>query len=113
MQHNAKVTHPLKKARQKLGFTQTMLADFAQVGEATIQRAESGKPLRPDTIQQLCDFFSQRYERPVRPDELGLVYEEPQTPSLQSPEQISTLLMSNLLDNQTFLAKLRQSVVQD
>ena len=113
MQYNNKEIHPLKKARQKLSYTQAMLADFAQVGEATIQRAESGRPLRPDTIQQLCSFFSERYERPVKPDELGLVYEELQTPSPQSPEQISTLLMSNLLDNQAFLAKLRQSVAQD
>src|ERR1700680_2862278 len=103
MQHNGKEIHPLKKARLKLGYTQAMLADFAQVGEATIQRAENGKPLRPDTIQQLCDYFSQRYERPVQPGELGLVNEE-----LQSPEQISTLLMSNLFDNQAFLAKIRQ-----
>jgi tetratricopeptide (TPR) repeat protein len=113
MQQNGKEIHPLKKARLKLGYTQAMLADFAQVGEATIQRAENGKPLRPDTIQQLCDYFSQRYERTVQPDELGLVYEELQIPSPQSPEQISTLLMSNLFDNQAFLAKIRQSLVQD
>jgi len=113
MQHNTKDIHPLKKARQKLGYTQAMLADFAQVGEATIQRAESGRPLRPDTIQQLCSFFSERFERPVKPDELGLVYEGLQTPSPQNPEQISTLLLSNLLDNQVFLAKLRQSLAQD
>ena len=76
--------HPLKKARLKLGYTQKLLADFAQVGEATIQRAESGKPLRPDSIQQLCSHFSERYQRQVSPQELGLVPEEkalPETPS--------------------------------
>ena len=64
--------HPLKKARLKLGYTQVMLADFAQVGKATIQRAERGEPLRPDTIRQLCEFFSQYYHRQVEPEELGL-----------------------------------------
>jgi transcriptional regulator with XRE-family HTH domain len=76
--------HPLKKARLKLGYTQKLLADFAQVGEATIQRAESGKPLRPDSIQQLCSHFSERYQRQVSPQELGLVPEVkalPETPS--------------------------------
>jgi len=33
-----KTIHPLKKARLQLGYTQKVLADFAQVGEATIQR---------------------------------------------------------------------------
>lgn len=113
MQHIGKELHPLKKARLKLGYTQAMLADFALVGEATIQRAENGKPLRSDSIQHICDYFSECYERPVKPDELGLVYEESQTPFHQSPEQISTLLMSNLLDNEAFLTKIRQSLVQD
>ena len=113
MQQNGREIHPLKKARLKLGYTQAMLADFAQVGEATIQRAENGKPLRADSIQHIRDYFSECYQRPVKPDELGLVYEEPQIPPHQSPEQISTLLMSNLLDNEAFLTKIRQSLVQD
>ena len=75
-----KHTHPLKKARLKLGYTQKVLADFAQVGEATIQRAESGKPLRPDSIQQICNHFRQQYQRHVSPQELGLVYEENNSP---------------------------------
>src|SRR2546423_13520727 len=112
MQQNSKEIHPLKKARLKLGYTQAMLADFAQVGEATIQRAENGKPLRADSIQHIRDYFSEYYQRPVKPDELGLVYEEPQIPPHQSPEQISTLLMSNLLDNEAILTKIRQSLVQ-
>jgi tetratricopeptide (TPR) repeat protein len=113
MRQNGKEIHPLKTARLKLGYTQAMLADFAQVGEATIQRAENGKPLRSDSIQHICDFFSDRYERPIKPDELGLVYEEPQATPTQSPEQISTLLMSNLLDNESFLTRIRQSLASD
>ena len=68
--------HPLKKARLKLGYTQVVLADFAQVGKATIQRAERGEPLRPDTIRQLCSYFSERYHRQVEAQELGLVFWE-------------------------------------
>ena len=113
MRQNGKEIHPLKTARHKLGYTQAMLADFAQVGEATIQRAENGKPLRSDSIQHICDFFSERYERPVKPDELGLVYEEPQATPTQSPEQVSMLLMSNLLDNEAFLTRIRQSLAPD
>lgn len=66
----------LKKARLSLGYTQQMLADFAGVGKATIQRAESGKPLRPDTVHQLCLYFSECFKRTVTPLELGLMYEE-------------------------------------
>ena len=60
-----KSIHPLKKARLQRGYTQKVLADFAQVGEATIQRAESGKPLRPDSIQHICNYFSECYQRHV------------------------------------------------
>jgi transcriptional regulator with XRE-family HTH domain len=74
-----KSTHPLKKARLQLGYTQKLLADFAQVGEATIQRAENGKPLRPDSIQRLCSYFSERHQRQVTPQELGLVPNEKDT----------------------------------
>jgi tetratricopeptide (TPR) repeat protein len=80
--------HFLKKARLKLGYTQVMLADFAQVGKATIQRAERGEPLRPDTIRQLCAFFSEYYHRQVEPQELGLVYWE----TGQSDEQNDSAL---------------------
>src|SRR5437763_9221931 len=80
--------HPLKKARLQLGYTQKLLADFAQVGEATIQRAESGKPLRPDSIQQLCNHFSERYQRQVSPQELGLVPEEKALPEIPSSTRI-------------------------
>lgn len=90
--------HPLKNARLKLGFTQVMLADFAQVGKATIQRAERGEPLRPDTVRQLCDYFSERYHHQVEPQELGLVFwetspldqQEAPTPLPQTEEEIQT-----------------------
>ena len=86
--------HPLKKARLKLGYTQKLLADFAQVGEATIQRAEGGKPLRSDSIQQICNHFGERYQRQVTPQELGLVPEE------KAPAEIpsSTLTIPTAFD---------------
>jgi DNA-binding XRE family transcriptional regulator len=65
--------HPLKKARLQLGYTQKMLADFAQVGEMTIQRAEGGKLLRPDSAQRICAYFGEQYQRQVLPHELGLL----------------------------------------
>lgn len=72
--------HPLKKARLQLGFTQKILADFTLVGEATIQRAENGKPLRPDSIQRICSYFSERHQRQVLPQELGLIQEDQPSP---------------------------------
>lgn len=86
--------HPLKKARLKLGYTQKLLADFAQVGEATIQRAEGGKSLRPDSIQQICNHFGERYQRQVTPQELGLVPEEKAPPEIPS----STLTIPTAFD---------------
>src|SRR5690349_21774055 len=85
--------HPLKKARLKLGYTQVMLADFAQAGKATIQRAERGETLRPDTIRQLCQYFSEHYHREVEPQELGLVFWEAETnrdDQDESPEMYNT-----------------------
>lgn len=95
--------HPLKKARLKLGYTQVMLADFTQVGKATIQRAERGESLRPDTIRQLCDYFSEHYHRQIEPEELGLIYwetsqldqQETFTPSLESEEEGGTQESAN------------------
>ena len=81
--------HPLKKARLNLGYTQVMLADFAQVGKATIQRAERGEPLRPDTVRQLCDYFSEHYHRQVEAEELGLVYWETGSLDQQEPAAVS------------------------
>jgi transcriptional regulator with XRE-family HTH domain len=92
MQENT--IHPLKKARLRLGYTQKVLADFAQVGEATIQRAESGKPLRPDSIQQICNHFSERYQRPVPPQELGLAPDE----KALSENPSSKLIVSTAFD---------------
>src|SRR5712691_9391811 len=68
--------HSLRRARNRLGLTQRQLADFTQVGKSTIERAEAGKPVRAYNIQQICNYFSERYHRQVEPEELGLVYEE-------------------------------------
>jgi DNA-binding XRE family transcriptional regulator len=63
----------LRKARRQLGYTQQMLADFAQVGLSTIEKAERGGGLRMDSVHQLCQFFSERYQRTVTAEELGLL----------------------------------------
>ncbi len=65
-----KKTHPLKIARERRNLTQQQLADLAALGVATIQRAETGKRLRPDARQRLCDFFG------MTSQELGLFSDE-------------------------------------
>ncbi|MBV9689831.1 MAG: helix-turn-helix transcriptional regulator [Ktedonobacteraceae bacterium] len=67
--------HPLRRARLSLPrpLTQVQLADFAGVSLSTVERAESGKPIRVDCIQRLCDHFGKDAQ------ELGLqaVYAKP------------------------------------
>ena len=87
--------HALKKARLDLGYTQTMLADFAQVSVPTIKRAEAGKPLRPDIVQLICQYFSSRYHREIEPRELGLVYEEKMKRPSQQNEDKSLPFVTN------------------
>jgi transcriptional regulator with XRE-family HTH domain len=60
--------HPLWLERNKRNLTQRMLADFAQVGEATIQRAERGEGVSIYVRQQLCEFFGKSAQ------ELGLAF---------------------------------------
>jgi tetratricopeptide (TPR) repeat protein/DNA-binding XRE family transcriptional regulator len=64
--------HPLQKARKKLGIKQKVLADLTGLSEPTIKRAESGSPLDDYTISAICDYFSMRQGRQVKPEELGL-----------------------------------------
>jgi DNA-binding XRE family transcriptional regulator/tetratricopeptide (TPR) repeat protein len=64
--------HPLQRARRRLGITQKTLADFTLLSEPTIKRAEQGKLLDDYTITAICEFFSQKYGRPVEREELGL-----------------------------------------
>jgi DNA-binding XRE family transcriptional regulator len=68
--------HPLKKARMDLGYSQQMLADFIGISVPTIKRIEAGKSARVDIIRLICDFFSEKYNREVKPRELGLISEE-------------------------------------
>lgn len=76
--------HPLRKARIGLGYTQKVLADFVQVSESTIKRAEAGKPLRVDNIHLICRYFSDRYNRQVEPQELGLISAEAEEEPVES-----------------------------
>lgn len=64
--------HPLQQARRKLGIKQTVLADLTGLSEPTIKRAENGRPLDDYTIAAICDYFSMRYRREVKAEELGL-----------------------------------------
>ncbi|MBV9690554.1 MAG: helix-turn-helix transcriptional regulator [Ktedonobacteraceae bacterium] len=61
--------HPLRQARLSLArpLTQVQLAELVGIGKSTIERAESGKPLRVDNIQLLCAYFDKD------PQELGLL----------------------------------------
>lgn len=68
--------HPLQEARKKLGMKQHVLADLTGLSTPTIKRAERGEKLSFFTIAQLCDFFSTRWKRPVKPEDLGLVFED-------------------------------------
>ncbi|GCF07320.1 helix-turn-helix transcriptional regulator [Dictyobacter arantiisoli] len=60
---------PIVTERKKRSLTQKMVADFAGVSLATIQRAEARKPIRPDSQLQLCKFFGMTAEQ------LGLYHE--------------------------------------
>jgi transcriptional regulator with XRE-family HTH domain len=68
--------HPLQAARKKLGMKQHVLADLTGLSTPTIKRAERGEKVSSFTIAQLCDFFSTRWKRPVKPDDLGLIFED-------------------------------------
>ncbi len=70
--------HPLKKARQDLGYSQQTLAHFIGISVPTIKRIEAGKTVRIDSIRLICDFFTEKYKREIKPHELGLVREENQ-----------------------------------
>lgn len=75
--------HPLARARiERLALTQAQLAGFTKISVSTIQRAEAGKRIRLDCCRQICDYFSEQYDRKVEPRELGLVYEEEQNDEL-------------------------------
>jgi len=59
--------HPLREARERRNLSQQALADLCELGLATIERAERGRTLRPDTRRRLSAFFG------LPADALGLV----------------------------------------
>jgi len=59
--------HPLRAAREQRNLSQQALADLCELGIATIERAERGRPLRPDTRHRLCAYFG------VSAGELGML----------------------------------------
>jgi hypothetical protein len=52
-----------------------MVADFSGVSLATVQRAEAGKLIRPDSQLQLCKFFAMNAEQ------LGLLQTDKSAPN--------------------------------
>jgi len=56
------MNNSLREARLKKGWSQQQLADFSGLSLSTIQRAESGKPIRIDSIQRLCECLQQTPE---------------------------------------------------
>src|SRR5690242_19301869 len=69
-----KPLHPLKVERMKRNLTQQMLADFALVSLATVQRAEAGSSIRISSRKQLCDYFN------MTPEALGLTSTQVEPP---------------------------------
>jgi len=59
--------HPLRRARERRNLSQQALADLCGLGIATVERAERGRPVRPDTRQRLCVYFG------MPASELGLI----------------------------------------
>lgn len=56
----------LRTARNRQGWTQKQLADFANVSLSTVERAEKGESIRPDNVQNLCSCLE------ATPESLGL-----------------------------------------
>jgi transcriptional regulator with XRE-family HTH domain len=77
--------HPLAVLRTQHNLTQQMLADFAQLSKPTIQRAESGLPIRAQSRQMLCDYFGRSAQ------ELGLL-PGPDAPAEPDMLDVGTIL---------------------
>ena len=87
----------LREARHKKGWSQQQLADFSGLSLSTIQRAESGKPIRIDSIQRLCECFQQS------PEQLGLIRSNDKNQNTSNtlhmvhPKEIDDILCSDYL----------------
>jgi len=57
----------LRRARLQKGWSQRQLADFAEIGIATVARAERGRPLRIDNVRRICTCLDKT------PEQLGLL----------------------------------------
>lgn len=92
------MNNSLREARLKKGWSQQQLADFSGLSLSTIQRAESGKPIRIDSIQRLCECLQQT------PEKLGLIRSDDQSQYTRShtlhslhPDQMDDILSSDYL----------------
>jgi hypothetical protein len=59
--------------RHGCNLTQTGVAVRARVSLPTVNRAELGHAISPASRELLCQFFSDFLNRPVGPEELGLL----------------------------------------
>jgi transcriptional regulator with XRE-family HTH domain len=85
----------LRTARRQKGWNQQQLADFAQLSLSTIERAENGKQIRIDSVQQLCECLGRT------PEELGLIMGESkeQENDIQPPiNDITSVLNTNTMN---------------
>lgn len=101
--------HPLRKERHRRGWKQQQLADFAQIGLSTVERAERGEGVSLESVQRLCNCLGKS------PEQLGLLKIEYQTSQANTTEEdkamdankrnsiqkIGTVVGSSLLLNYT------------
>src|SRR2546421_12514776 len=93
----------LRHQRMNRGWSQQRVAEQLDTTEDMISKWERGisKP-SPFYQEKLCNLFD------MTAKELDLIDLPP-----TDQEHVSALLMNNLLENQEFLAQLRQSILQD
>src|SRR5947207_8278757 len=73
--------HPIRKERHRRGWKQQQLADFAQIGLSTVERAERGEGISLESVQRLCNCLGKS------PEQLGLLKTEYQTSQANTTEE--------------------------
>lgn len=68
--------HPLRVVREHFNLSIRALASETSLSARTIIRAEQGLSIYPSSRSLICDYFSEKLGRTVRPVELGLLPEQ-------------------------------------
>jgi tetratricopeptide (TPR) repeat protein len=71
--------HPLRVVREHFNLSIRALASETSLSARTIIRAEQGLAIYPSSRSLICDYFSEKLGRTVRPVELGLLPEQADT----------------------------------